>query len=359
MKKNILIMVVVLLVALVPLAGCSAPAVQQTNEAPQSTEAPKQGVVEMPAVEIGYVQMNLTAAYYLEMQKGFDEAERRLPVKLDVLDSQGSVDKQIQHIENLIERGVDVICLDPADAVALEPVVKKAVAAGIIVHGAHNIIEGAPTAVTFSEYNTGQTLGNYAVELLTGRYGKPQGQVALILGSVGNWVNTQRETGFKDALSPYPDIKIVAEEFSNWDPVQGVTIMENYLTTYPDLDLVYGVSDGFMPSAADAVTEAGREDQIFVLSVDGLPAALDQIQDGVGIDGTVVNAAIADGFYQIYWAYLAGIGIKLPHQIEVHSPFVNNENVAAAKAMLDAMAANPKTYPFELSQTDYMRAMNP
>ena len=231
--------------------------------------------------------MNLTAAYYLEMQKGFEEAENRLCVKLDVLDSEGNLDKQVEHIENLIERGVDVIALDPVDAVALEPVVKKAVDAGIKVAGAHNMINGANYAVTFSEYNTGQTLGNYAVELLKSRYGgEPRGKVALILGSVGNWVNTQRETGFKDALAAYPNIEIVAEEFSNWDPVQGVSIMENYLTTYPDLDLVYGVSDGFMPSAAEAVVEAGREDEIFVLSVDGLPAALTQIEEGVGIDGT-------------------------------------------------------------------------
>jgi ABC-type sugar transport system substrate-binding protein len=346
MKKYKSIFMTVLLIALIILSGCSS-SDQQVSE-----------TAEDEPVEIAYIQMNLTAAYYLEMQKGFEEAERRLNIDLDVLDSEGSLDKQIQHIENLIERGVDVICLDPTDAVALEPAVQKAVDAGIIVHGAHNVIGGAPTAVTFSEYNTGMSLGNYAVELLTERYGQPQGQVAMILGSVGNWVNTQRETGFKDALAPYSDIEIVAEEFSNWDPVQGVTIMENYLTTYPDLDLVYGVSDGFMPSAADAVIEAGLEDQIFVLSVDGLPAALDQIKADTGIDATVVNAAIADGFYQIYWAYLAGSGINLPAHIEVHSPFVNADNVDAAIEMLDSMAADPSTYPFELSQTDYLNAIN-
>jgi ABC-type sugar transport system substrate-binding protein len=348
MKKYIYIALVVMLVASAVLTGC-APKTSSTTQKAGETKP-------MKLVKIGYVQMNLTAAYYLEMQKGFQEAQNRLPIQLDVLDSQGNLDKQIAHIENLIARKVDVICLDPVDAVALEPVVKKAVAAGIIVQGAHNIIAGATDAVTFSEYNTGQTLGNYAVQLLSGRYGTPKGQVALILGSVGNWVNIQRETGFKDALAKYPDIKIVAEEFSNWDPVQGVTIMQNYLTTYPDLDLVYGVSDGFMPSAADAVKEAGREDKIFVLSVDGLTASLDQIQSGVGIDATVVNAAIADGFYQIYWAYLAGLGVKVPAHIEVHSPFVNKDNVAAAKAMLTSMAADPKTYPFELSQTDYLKA---
>jgi len=351
MKKYSLIALVVLLAALV--AGCSTPAA--TTEAQQS-EAPQNEAAQQDVVEVAYVQMNLTGAYYLEMQKGFEEAKNRLAVKLDVLDSEGRVDKQVEHIENAIERGVDVICLDPVDAVALESVVKKAVDAGIIVHGAHNVIGGATAAVTFSEYNTGKVLGNYAVELLTGRYGEPRGQVAVIAGSVGNWVNEQRVGGFKNALADYPEIEIVAEEFSNWDPVQGVTIMENYLTTYPDLDLVYGVSDGYMPSAAEAIIEAGREDKIFVLSVDGLPAALDQIEKGVGIDGTVVNAAIADGFYQIYWAYLAGRGIKLPDVIEVHTPFVNKDNVAAAKAMLDAMAADPKTYPFELSQTDYLRA---
>ncbi len=348
--KYLVLVLLVLLVPLLILAGCG----QKGKPAAGGAKATVGG---QKVVKIGYIQMNLTAAYYLEMMKGFEEARRRLAIQLDVLDSEGSLDKQVNHMENLIQRKVDVICLDPVDAVALEPVVKKAVAAGIKVHGAHNIIQGNTSAVTFSEWETGQSLGQYAVQLLTAKYRAPKGKVALILGSVGNWVNGQREGGFKDGLKPYPQIKIVGEEFSNWDPVKGVTIMENYLTANKDLDLVFGVSDGFMPSAAEKVLEAGRSDQISVLSVDGLPASLEQIRTGKGIKATVVNAAIADGYMQIYWAYKAGTGINLPKVIKVHSPFVNKDNVEGAIRMLDKMAKETQTYPFEYSQSEYMKEL--
>ena len=75
MKKYKVIFIVVLLVFLASLVGCSSGA-QQGSETAQDEP-----------VEVAYIQMNLTAAYYLEMQKGFEEAERRLNVNLDVLDS--------------------------------------------------------------------------------------------------------------------------------------------------------------------------------------------------------------------------------------------------------------------------------
>ncbi len=92
MKKYSLIALVVLLAALV--AGCSTPAA--TTEAQQS-EAPQNEAAQQDVVEVAYVQMNLTGAYYLEMQKGFEEAKNRLAVKLDVLSE--VVSKQVEHIE--------------------------------------------------------------------------------------------------------------------------------------------------------------------------------------------------------------------------------------------------------------------
>jgi ABC-type sugar transport system substrate-binding protein len=87
MKKKSFIVLVLMLAALVALVGCSSGAEEGGGEA--AAQEP---------VEVGYIQMNLTAAYYLEMQKGFEEAARRLNVDLDVLDSQGNLDKQIEHI---------------------------------------------------------------------------------------------------------------------------------------------------------------------------------------------------------------------------------------------------------------------
>src|ERR1041385_1892080 len=94
-------------------------------------------------------------------------------------------------------------------------------------------------------------VGQYAVDLLTKKYGEPKGQIAILLGALGQDINTNRAGGFNEVIAQSPNIQVVAQESTgNWEADKAVALTENWLTAYPDLDLIYGLSDSLTVPAA-------------------------------------------------------------------------------------------------------------
>jgi ribose transport system substrate-binding protein len=48
----------------------------------------------------------------------------------------------------------------------------------------------------------------------------------------------------------------------------------------PELDLIFGSNDGMAIGAYRAILEAGKEDEIFVIGYDAVPAALESVKEG-------------------------------------------------------------------------------
>src|SRR5262249_35660762 len=157
---------------------------------------------------------------------------------------EGDVTKQVQAFENLVNQGVNVISINPLDAKAFGPAMQKAKAAKIPVVCLFSLIDGCATVLGFEETANARMVGEYAVQLLTKKYGEPKGSVAILLGALGQDINKVRSGGFEEVLKKYPNIKIVAAESTgNWEADKAVALTENWLTAYPDLDLIYGLSD--------------------------------------------------------------------------------------------------------------------
>src|SRR4030095_385727 len=77
----------------------------------------------------------LTTPFFLAMEKGARQAATRLDVDLVVqaAEREVDVDKQMQIIENLIQTGVDALCITPSGSKEVVPAIAKANAAKIPV----------------------------------------------------------------------------------------------------------------------------------------------------------------------------------------------------------------------------------
>ena len=217
------------------------------------------------------------------------EAARRYGFELPVTSGEGDVNKQVQAVENLINEGVDAIAVNFIDINAFGPTLQMAQEAGIPVVCLHSVAEGCATMLGFDERHTGRIAGEHAVELLTEKYGEPQGKVANLQGLLGQGLNEDRTGGFTDVMAEYPNIEVVAKEPTNWDAARAAAVTENWLTRFPDLDLIYGNSDSLTLPAATVIDRAGKADDILLVSVDGTEPGLNGVKDGT-LDSTILLA---------------------------------------------------------------------
>jgi len=107
--------------------------------------------------------------------------------------------------------------------------------------------------------------------------------VAILLGSSGNNVTTDRTDGFVDELEKIaPDIEIVAQQTGEFARDKGQQVMEQIIQAQPDINGVYAENDEMALGALVALKSAGKAPgtDIQVVSIDGTRNAVQKIVDG-------------------------------------------------------------------------------
>ncbi len=298
-------------------------------------------------LKIGLVQLGTDNPFWIAQVKGGQEAARRYGFELVVTSGEGDVSKQVQAFENLVNQGVDAISINPLDAKAFGPALAKAKAAKIPVVCLFSLMDGCVTVLGFEEVANGRLVGDYAVQLLTKKYGEPKGNVAILLGALGQDINKNRSGGFEEVIKKYPNIKIVAAESTgNWEADKAVALTENWLTAYPDLDLIYGLSDSLTVPAANVLKRAGKTD-ISIVSYDGTEIGLSGVVDG-SLKSTVALLPEYNGFWNVYAAYLVANGVQMPATYYMPGAMVTTENIKGFQQLAQDLSKNISIFPFEL-----------
>jgi len=90
---------------------------------------------EQAAPAVALVMKTLNNPFFMDMQQGAEEAAKtlQLPLIVQAAERELDVEKQMQIIENLIQRKVAAICLTPAGSREVIPAILKANQAGIPV----------------------------------------------------------------------------------------------------------------------------------------------------------------------------------------------------------------------------------
>src|SRR5690606_37622379 len=171
-----------------------------------------------------------------------DEAQRQ-GVQIIVLDAGGynNTLRQIQQIQDLVQRRVDALLVGATNAEAVANVVEFAAARGIPVIGLSSLPATDKLAIRVGadHYDMGVLQAKAMAEALGGR-----GQVAIMAGPAGaSWAEARR-AGFRATIAQYPGITIVAEQYSNSDRLSGLQLMEDWIARFSDLAGVYGAPAG-------------------------------------------------------------------------------------------------------------------
>lgn len=249
---------------------------------------------------IALVVKTLNNPFFIDMQKGAEEAAKRLGVNLVVqaADREIDVERQMQIIENLIERKVAALCITPSGSREIVPVIVKANRAGIPVvivdtRADNKALAAAggkiATFIGSDNYDGGKLAGEFIGAKLGGK-----GALAVLEGIPGHETGDSRLRGFREAVAKFPGLKIVASQPANWERDQGYNVFQNILQAHPQVNGVFACSDLMALGAVEAIAAAGKTGKIVVVGFDAQPEARAAIAKGT-MGATVAQFAARMG----------------------------------------------------------------
>ena len=240
---------------------------------------------------VGLITKTETNPFFVKMREGAQTQANELGLQL--LTAAGSFDgdneAQVTAIENMVNAGAAGILLVPSDSSAIVPSVQRARDQGVVVIALDtplNPQDASDALFATDNFRAGQLIGEYAKAVM----GDTTPVVATLDLAPGITVGTLRHNGFMagyglaDVTADTPDqtnsSEVVCSQDTQGDQTKGQTAMENCLTSNPDINLVYTINEPAAFGAATAIRNAGLQDQITVVSVDGGCAGVRGVQDG-------------------------------------------------------------------------------
>jgi len=194
--------------------------------------------------------------------------------------SHQAVEDQQRIVEAWITSQLDAIAVTTVgDLYAMDSIFERGTKAGIdmyFLNMAEPQLEGVVdydnfvSSVGYNNYEAAKILGEWVLENIG-----TSGKAAVLLGTPGVHANHRLE-GFLEALKD-SDWEVVATQEADWVRDKGQSVAETILQANRDLDLIYGQNDEMALGAYQAVESAGMLDQVKVVGLDGVYAAVDSV----------------------------------------------------------------------------------
>lgn len=250
---------------------------------------------------IGITLGSLGNPFFVALANGATAKARQInpQVRITSVSADYDLGKQFTQIDNFIAAGVDMILVNAIDANAIEPAIKRAQAAGIVVVAVDVSAKGADATVQTNNVQAGEIACQHIVDRLKG-----QGDVIIQNGPQVSAV-VDRVNGCKAVFSKAPGIKILSsDQDAKGSREGGLNVMQAHLTRFPKIDAVFAINDPQAIGADLAAKQLNRKN-IVITAVDGAP----DIEQALKSDTMVEASASQDPYAMAQMAVEIGHGI--------------------------------------------------
>jgi ribose transport system substrate-binding protein len=281
---------------------------------------------------IAMVMKTLNNPFFIDMQTGAESAAKSLGVELIVQAPEREVDveKQMQIVENLIQRKVSAICITPSGSREIVPAILKANEAKIPVLAidtrvdAKTLAEAGASVLTFiGSDNTdgGRIAGEFIAQKLGGK-----GNVVVLEGIPGHETGDARLGGFREAMANNGGIVIVSSQTANWERDQGFNVFRNILQAHPKVDAVFACNDMMALGCVEAISAVEKKGKIVVVGFDAIKDARAAILAG-DMAASIAQHPEEMGKLAVETAFKALNGQTVPHEIPVRIELITKEKL--------------------------------
>lgn len=289
---------------------------------------------------VGFVPPALTSPFHVAMVEGAQARAEELGWTLEVQApaSEGDFAAFVTTVEQLLEKGVEAISINPIGTDSAITAVTSANERGVPIL-AHNFItpfsEGSvETYIGYDQWGGAAALAAYTCELIAGKHGSTPAETTgkvFILEGIDSIFSHRRTQGFNAGLEANcPNVEVVGSQSAEWLRTRGSEVAAIALQQNPDIDVFYGNSDEMAIGAALAAEQLGLmiNQDFFAVGIDGNQPTLDLLSQGqfsatLGVDPFRMGVAVIDAMAAIF------AGEEVPEITLTPSVVVTPDNLAA------------------------------
>jgi len=237
------------------------------------------------ALTMGFSQVGAESGWRTANTKSIQDAAKDAGVDLKFSDANGEQENQISAIRSFVQQGVDVIAFSPVVRTGWDAVLLEAQNAGIPVILTDRAVDTQEPGVykTFlgaDFVDEGRRAGEWVVQ----QYASAPGPVNIVQleGTTGADPAIDRNSGFADAISANPNLKIIASQSGDFTRSGGKQVMEAFLKANPQIDMVFSQNDDMGLGAMEAIEAAGKKpgQDIKIVTIDATHDGMQALADG-------------------------------------------------------------------------------
>ncbi|MCB8821426.1 ABC transporter substrate-binding protein [Microvirga rosea] len=225
---------------------------------------------------VGISVGSLGNPFFVATIKGIEDKAKSINpnVKITSVSSDYDLNKQFTQVDNFIASGANVLMINAVDPIAVEPSVKRAQAAGMVVAAFDVAAAGADVTVMTDNVKAGEIACQYIVDHLKGK-----GDVLIVNGPQVSSV-TDRVKGCKAVFEKNSGIKVLSDnQDAKGSREGGFAVTQSLLTRFPKVDAIFAINDPTAIGANLAAKQLNRNEFI-ITAVDGAPDIEAELKSG-------------------------------------------------------------------------------
>ena len=237
------------------IAACSK---QGPDSAPAAASEP---AAATSTATVGLAVSTLNNPFFVSLRNGAEAEAKKEGINLITVDVQDDPAKQQASVEDLIQKKVNVILINPTDSAAVANVVKEATSKGIKVVSLDRSVTGAEVSAHIASDNVagGKMAGEFLLEKLGGK-----GNIVELEGIAGSSAARERGQGFHQVVDGKADVKLLAKQPADFDRAKGLSVMENIIQGNKGIQGVFAHNDEMALGAVKAIQAVGLKNVVVV-----------------------------------------------------------------------------------------------
>lgn len=236
-------------------------------------------------ITLALVMKTRNNPFWVDMERAAQESARKAGVHLIVQapERETDVEKQMQIVENLIQKKVQALILAPCGSKEVVPAILKANQARIPVLIVDTRVDSdtlkaagarVETFIGSDNFLGGELAGEFLCQQLGNR-----GRVLLLEGIAGHETVDARRRGFLKALEKHPGVVLAASQTAHAEQEKAFNVTQNLLQAKPDVQGIFGCND-VMALGAMAACKAMNRPDIRIVGFDASAPAREAMQQG-------------------------------------------------------------------------------
>lgn len=229
---------------------------------------------EPTGLTIGFTQVGSESDWRIAFTEAIKNDAEARGINLIFSNAENSQEKQIADMQSFIEQGVDAIILAPVIETGWNQILQEIQAAGIpVVIIDRNVTADESlylTRVSSDFVHEGRLAAAWLVQATSGHC-----NIVELQGTVGSSATRDRQIGFNDVISMFPDMRIIISQTGDFRRSLGKEVMANILNTESPSQIcaLWSHNDDMAIGAIQAIKDAGLDpgDDILIVSVDAIP----------------------------------------------------------------------------------------